>query len=292
MLLHSLKKRLEDARNKHGVSWEVLERDYLISWVLYGIAHDPYLKKGCVFKGGAALKKCFFGDYRFSEDLDFTLVESITEKTIFDAIKNVCRVAEELVNHYAPITISSSIYREKQLHPNEQFAFTIYGTFPWQRQPLTRILIEITGDEEIINPINAMPILHEYGEPIPGQIQTYSLEEILSEKLRAILQKTELLKSRGWSRSRSRDYYDIWRILEKYRDLLNFQGFQELLRRKCEKRKVAYRTVDDFFQPIMMQNIRSTWKSWLGPLVPHIPDFEWVETDLKLKLEELFQCTH
>ncbi len=32
------------------------------------------------FKGGTALKKCYFADYRFSEDLDFTL----TEETAFE----------------------------------------------------------------------------------------------------------------------------------------------------------------------------------------------------------------
>ena len=30
------------------------------------------------FKGGTALKRCYFGDYRFSEDLDFTLTAPVT----------------------------------------------------------------------------------------------------------------------------------------------------------------------------------------------------------------------
>ncbi len=29
------------------------------------------------FKGGTALKRCYFGDYRFSEDLDFTLTKPV-----------------------------------------------------------------------------------------------------------------------------------------------------------------------------------------------------------------------
>ena len=50
----------------------VLERDYCLSWFLVGLSRSP-LHGQLAFKGGTALKKCYFGDYRFSEDLDFTL---------------------------------------------------------------------------------------------------------------------------------------------------------------------------------------------------------------------------
>lgn len=55
----------------------VLERDYCIAWFLIGLSNDP-LKSKLVFKGGMALKRCYFDDYRFSEDLDFTLLSSLT----------------------------------------------------------------------------------------------------------------------------------------------------------------------------------------------------------------------
>ena len=64
-----LRTRLQEARQRHGLPWEVLERDYLLSWILAGIQRVDVLKGTLVFKGGTALKKCFFGDYRFSEDL-------------------------------------------------------------------------------------------------------------------------------------------------------------------------------------------------------------------------------
>jgi predicted nucleotidyltransferase component of viral defense system len=37
----------------------------------------------------------------------------------------------------------------------------------------------------------------------------------MAEKLRAIRQHVEKLKDTGWSRSRARDYYDVWRVLGK-----------------------------------------------------------------------------
>lgn len=54
----------------------VVEKDYVLGWMLAGIyAHDD-LKDSCVFKGGTCLKKCFLETYRFSEDLDFTITDA------------------------------------------------------------------------------------------------------------------------------------------------------------------------------------------------------------------------
>ena len=59
-----LRTRLQEARRRLGIPWEVLERDYLLSWVLAGIGEVAELQSALVFKGGTALKKCYFGDYR------------------------------------------------------------------------------------------------------------------------------------------------------------------------------------------------------------------------------------
>jgi predicted nucleotidyltransferase component of viral defense system len=71
-----LRTRLQEARHRLGLPWEVLERDYLLSWMLAGIYQVDALRGVLAFKGGTALKKCYFGDYRFSEDLDFTAIGS------------------------------------------------------------------------------------------------------------------------------------------------------------------------------------------------------------------------
>ena len=47
----------------------------MLGWVLAGIARDEELSRAWLFKGGTCLKKCFFETYRFSEDLDFTVME-------------------------------------------------------------------------------------------------------------------------------------------------------------------------------------------------------------------------
>ena len=55
-----------------GVEPRTIELDYALGWALRGIAGHPLLAKRPVFKGGTCLRKCYFPDYRFSEDLDFT----------------------------------------------------------------------------------------------------------------------------------------------------------------------------------------------------------------------------
>lgn len=52
---------------------EVVEKDYVLGWLLAGIYAHPDLAPAWVFKGGTCLKKCYFETYRFSEDLDFTV---------------------------------------------------------------------------------------------------------------------------------------------------------------------------------------------------------------------------
>ena len=69
--------RLQEARKRLGIPWEILERDYLLSWILAGLTQVESLKNTLVFKGGTALKKCYFGDYRFSEDLDFSGTQDV-----------------------------------------------------------------------------------------------------------------------------------------------------------------------------------------------------------------------
>src|SRR5262245_50640061 len=53
---------------------DVLERDYCLAWLLAELAQSD-LRDVLAFKGGTALKRCYFPEYRFSEDLDFTLTQ-------------------------------------------------------------------------------------------------------------------------------------------------------------------------------------------------------------------------
>jgi predicted nucleotidyltransferase component of viral defense system len=57
-----------------GLRDYVVEKDYVIGWLLWGIGSEDRLKDAWIFKGGTCLKKCFIETWRFSEDLDFTVL--------------------------------------------------------------------------------------------------------------------------------------------------------------------------------------------------------------------------
>lgn len=284
-----LRSRLEAVRRSSGMPWEVLERDYLLSWLLAGILEVKSLGQTLVFKGGTALKKCYFGDYRFSEDLDFTgLPGAPTGEAMERAIRQATEAAGHLLNEYAQVLLSCERYTEKEPHPGGQEAFVIRAQFPWQRHPQARVIIETAVDEEVLKPACRRTMLHEYGEPLQISIPVYCLEEIVAEKLRAILQHIEKLESRGWSRSRARDYYDLWRVLAAYQSEMDLSGFIPFLRRKCAVRDVTFDTAADFFPPKMMTYVEKTWEQWLGPLVPDLPPFSKVIQELRPQIESLF----
>lgn len=280
--------RLQEAKREFGTPWEILERDYLLSWILAGIGQVDSLRNTLAFKGGTSLKKCYFGEYRFSEDLDFsTLQGAPTGDAMGHAIRESCQVATELLDEYAPVEIVCERYTERDPHPGGQEAFTIRARLPWHKQPHTRVKIEITLDEEVLKPALMRRVIHEYGEPLEAEVRTYALEEIAVEKLRAILQHIEKLQTRGWSRSRARDYYDLWCVIGTYRDQLDLSDFVPLLREKCTARDVGFEGPEDFFQEPMLSYVKRTWNQWLGRLVPGLPSFETVIGELRPQIEDL-----
>lgn len=286
--MRPLRIRLQEARKRLGIPWEVLERDYLLSWVLAGIGQVESLHDTLVFKGGTALKKCYFGDYRFSEDLDFSGLEGVpTGDPMEHAVRVACDAAVKLLDEYAPVEIFCKRYTEKESHPAGQEAFTIRARFPWQRRAQTRIMIETAVDEKILKSAPKRKIIHEYGEPLEAEVRVYALEEIVAEKLRAILQHVEQLEERGWSRSRARDYYDLWRVLGTYKDRMDLSDFSAFLREKCAVRDVDFTGPEDFFQEPMLAYVEKTWDQLLGPLVLGLPSFETVIGELRPQIAAL-----
>ena len=277
-----LRTRLLEARKRLGIPWEVLERDYLLSWILAGVARVAVLRDAIAFKGGTALKKCYFGDYRFSEDLDFTGTAGMpVGAAMSDAMHAVCEAAVGLLDVYAPVEITCERYTEKEPHPGGQEAFAIRARLPWQRLAQTRVMVEVTMDEKVLRPPALRPVIHGYGETLDAQVRVYALEEIVAEKLRAILQHAVELDERGWSRSRARDYYDLWRVLGAYRNEMDLSDFASFLREKCSIRGVTFQGPEDFFRAPMLAYVERTWDQWLGPLVPNLPPYGTVMGELR-----------
>ncbi len=73
---------------------DVLERDYCLAWFLNALAEWD-LRPVFAFKGGTALKRSCFPDYRFSEDLDFTLRAALSFDEIRARLEHIYAMALE-----------------------------------------------------------------------------------------------------------------------------------------------------------------------------------------------------
>ncbi|MCD6499318.1 MAG: nucleotidyl transferase AbiEii/AbiGii toxin family protein [Deltaproteobacteria bacterium] len=97
--------------------------------------------------------------------------------------------------------------------------------------------------------------------------------------------------SRGWSRSRARDYYDIWRVLGTYGGQMDLSDFATFLREKCTVRNVTFSGPEDFFQNPMIAYAERAWDQWLGPLVPTLPSFEAVITEVREQVSAILSAS-
>src|SRR4030043_2270827 len=66
--------------NREKVALGVLEKDYVLTEVLKSLSQLPELNGLFTFKGGTALRKTYFPDWRYSEDLDFTVTRNMTKE--------------------------------------------------------------------------------------------------------------------------------------------------------------------------------------------------------------------
>ncbi len=98
---------------KLGLQNSTIEKDYVLGWVLIGIQDNSKTKDSWIFKGGTCLKKCFFNEYRFSEDLDFTLVDSsqMNESFLMGILKELSEwIYEETGIEIPPKSLSVEFY--------------------------------------------------------------------------------------------------------------------------------------------------------------------------------------
>jgi predicted nucleotidyltransferase component of viral defense system len=172
---------------------DVLERDYCLAWFLCGLAQSD-LRPILAFKGGTALKRCYFGDYRFSEDLDFTLREPVPFEEIRARLERVYAAVQEQSG------IAFAFDREDPRAHVNSHTFYLSCTGPLPRG-------SNTINELLAFPLAERPILRGYEEfsdlPENRSVLVYSLEEIAVEKTVALADP---------ARNEPRDLYDLWHL--------------------------------------------------------------------------------
>lgn len=125
-----------DLRAEWQLRADVIEKDYVLGWLLAAIASTDQLAGTWVFKGGTCLRKCYFETYRFSEDLDFTVTGGDRRLRM-----NCCRSSGKSRSGCS----NGRALRSKFLSTRSSGAATSGGTqrplgvLPFEGQPLHRL---------------------------------------------------------------------------------------------------------------------------------------------------------
>ncbi len=271
-----------------GIRQDILEKDYALSYLLAAIHATPGLGGQIVLKGGTALRKVYYPDYRFSEDLDYS---TLTPGKVLELPGKMTQAVHHMADMLAergPFQVQVEPLALRNAHPGEQAAYTVRVQFPVQRQALCRLKVEITVDEPVLLAPEVRPILHAFEEPLQASIPVYALAEIVSEKLRALLQSRARLAGRGWGASRvCRDYYDLWRILRTEGCLAGY--IPALLERKCRVRQVAFSSPLELVSPELFRVTRAEWAAQLQPFVLNAPAVEQVLVEVEPLILNLWE---
>lgn len=277
--------RIRAAVRASGAPHHVVLRDYALSYVLAAI-YAGDLGAVLAFKGGTALRKCYFPGYRFSEDLDFTLLEQQDEGEIEWSLRTMCVQAEKLTAPYGRFRFIGQRQTHRGEHPFGQIDYRIQVEYPTGAS--LPIKLEITGAEPVVFPLMSMPLIHLFkDEPVEHEARCYRLDEIVIEKLRAFLQARQNLARRNWL-NRPRDLYDLWYLYGQREQRIEWSALREPLAVKAHARGLTCGGPEDFKHPAVLREYRRQWEPRLREFVPVLPPFDEAVAAFTDMLEEVF----
>jgi len=275
--LDELKRRAAEAQ----VTLETIEIDYVLAWVVWGFSQNELLKDNLVFKGGTALRKIYFPnytEYRYSEDLDFTAKTELPEDDLREAIDSSCTLAREASN----IDLTLGRLNSYEFSISKAYKGRLYFIGPRRQRSPRRLNLDIDCSEEIVLSPSLLSLEHPYSDAddCHALVSAYPLEEILAEKLRALITP---------ERVRARHVFDVWYILLRYPEKLDADKAKPIFHRKCAHKDIKFKSVGDFFKPDRLDKYESDWEVSLKHLMREVPPFSKVISELRLTLENLFR---
>ncbi len=235
----------------------VIERDYVLAWFLTGLADHP-LREVLAFKGGTALRRCWFEDYRFSEDLDFTLIRPVTLKDILAGLSDIFAAVET--------ACGLQIAFEREDRHRHQNSHTFYLRYQGPLPAANDVKVDITINEVLCFPLQDRPIYRTYSNfndlPEGPTIKVYDIKEIVVEKLLALSDR---------ARNEPRDLYDLWYLFGST-DLRVAEMRAEL----DAKLSLRQRIVSGMEQAIAAKEdrLRRLWTTRLAHQMSQLPPFD------------------
>lgn len=264
---------------------DTIDKDYVLGHFLNAFFKQAWAKENFVFKGGTCLRKCHFADYRFSEDIDMTILSESFEltKKQMEAV-GATMLAEADI--YTNILSYKSV-KHQDISVGWDIEICYWGanhnpseTPVFRETCHTKIWCEFRFFEKMLYPIISRPILHAYSDAqLIGQVvPCYHVHEVLSEKLRALLQR---------NRGEARDYYDIWYLKNNVTDI-DWAAVKNGFEQKCKYKSILFSEVSDFFKPQRLKQVAITWEKRLSHQLTSKVTLDEVITDLQEFLPKVF----
>jgi predicted nucleotidyltransferase component of viral defense system len=256
-----------DFAREMGLDPNVIEKDYVLGWLLAGISSRPSLSSHWVFKGGTCLKKCFFETYRFSEDLDFTITNA--DHLDQEFLATVFKEVAEWVYEQSGIEMPEDRIRFKT-YENMRGRISVEGRIGY-RGPLQRrgdpprIKLDVTDDELLVLEPVSREVHHPYSDRPEGGIHVlcYCFEEVFAEKLRALAE-----------RERPRDLYDVIHLYQYDHMRSDCAAVMATLEKKCAFKGIAVPTISALNDRPERAELESEWENMLAHQLPTLPPFE------------------
>ncbi|MDF1546634.1 MAG: nucleotidyl transferase AbiEii/AbiGii toxin family protein [Bacteroidales bacterium] len=274
-----LQKEIVAISTSKGIVKTTIDKDWALGHFIDAIFSINELRENLIFKGGTCLKKCYLPDYRFSEDLDFT-----SKKPDFKLTQNHLNEISRLVKErVGMLTFTESlkdlIYKDQ--HVGFEAMIKFWGadhprneTPPPPERWQTKIKIEIILYELMIFPFQERDISHEYSDNLTvnsKQISCYSILEVLSEKMRSLVQR---------SYTAPRDLYDLWFLSGKYKDI-DLKALRDAFIRKMEYKGYIFTGIEQLINPDNDRKLKMAWKNSLAhQLSGKLTDYETVKQTL------------
>jgi len=241
---------------------QVIEKDYVLGWLLAGINRNPILAPSFVFKGGTCLKKCYFETYRFSEDLDFTISDPglIDEPILMGAFTEVCEwlYQESGIETFAD-RLRFKIYTNPRDEKSCQGRFYYRGPVSPRGDP-PRIKLDLTADEVLVLEPAIREVNHSYSDaPERGiHARSYAFEEVFGEKIRAL-----------GERCRPRDLYDVIHLYRREWVPTLAQSVLDVLKKKCRFKGIGLPTLDALLP--RRAELDAAWEDMLAHQLQALP---------------------
>lgn len=233
--------------DRDEVDARTVERDYVLTHVLAAIAGQPASRR-MAFKGGTALRLCYFGDYRYSADLDFSLLDGMSVDESLGAVRLALAETAETIG-FPHLAIADGGTRVEYVGP-------LGGNARFLKLDLAR--------DELVEDTTMQPLIGRYPDQPEVEILVYTLDEIAAEKVRCVIQR--LL---------ARDLFDLNELFVTQR--LDADAIWPAFERKARHKQIDPARFADSFERRMPH-----WKvRWDNEMEQHVigepPAFNGVE---------------